>query len=108
MRRTPNICWLLANVAIVMLHGVGVYAQNPQTMGPYPPANLWVTYPVTWVPANDPVPGSVRQQRDQYFDELIGLGVPLTPVNVRSRGFSEGGVPFQSNKKYHNCQTGQL
>jgi hypothetical protein len=38
MRRTPNICWLLANVAIVMLHGVGGYAQNPQTMGPYPPA----------------------------------------------------------------------
>jgi hypothetical protein len=82
-----------------MLHGVYAYAQNPQTMGPYPPANLWMTYPVNWAPADDPVPSSVRQQRDLYFDELIGLGAPLTPANVRSKGFSEGGVPLPNQQE---------
>ena len=39
------------------------------------------------------MPSTVRQQRDQYFDELIGLPVPLTPANVKSRGLALG-VPL--------------
>jgi hypothetical protein len=52
-----------------------------------------MTTPLPWVPGNDPVPSSVRQQRDQYFDELIGLPSALTPANVKSTGFSLG-VPL--------------
>lgn len=77
---------------ILILAVVQADAQNSQTTGP-PPANLWMTYPVTWVPASDTVAVSIRQQRDQFFDDLIGLGVPLTPANAKSRAFSVG-VPF--------------
>jgi hypothetical protein len=78
------------SVANAVLCCVQAYAQNSQRSGPYPPANLWMTVPVSWAPGNDPVPSAVRQQRDKYFDEVIGLGVPLTPDNVKSKFFSEG------------------
>jgi hypothetical protein len=86
------------SVANAMLCCVHAYAQNSQTSGPNPPANLWMTIPISWAPASDSVPSSVRQQRDKYFDELIGLGVPLTPANVRSTGFSEG-VPSPNQQE---------
>jgi hypothetical protein len=66
-------------------------AQNPIFEGPrIPPANLWMTYPVVWSPDIDPVPTPVRQQRDQYFDDLIGLRTPLTPETAKGSGLSEG------------------
>lgn len=82
---------------IIVLTGAQADAQNPQTSGP-PPANLWMTYPVSWTPASDTVAASTRQQRDQFFDESIGLGVPLTPTNVRSRAFSQG-VPLPNQQE---------
>lgn len=57
-----------------------------------------MTVPVSWAPGSDPVPSSVRQQRDKYFDQLIGLAVPLTPANVKSTGFSEG-VPLPNQSE---------
>lgn len=76
--------------ALLVLVSGCVYAQ-PSLGGPsYTPANLWMTYPIPWIPGNDQIPGSVRQQRDQYFDESIGLRTPLTPANAKGSGFSEG------------------
>lgn len=43
-----------------------------------------------WLPGVDPVPWAVRQSRDDYFDQLIGLPSALTPESAKSRGFSEG------------------
>ena len=83
----------VANAVMCCVHA---YAQNSRTTGPYPPANLWMTVPVSWAPGSDPVPSSVRQQRDKYFVQLIGLAVPLTPANVKSTGFSEG-VSLRTN-----------
>jgi hypothetical protein len=80
-----------------MLAGVRANAQDPRTGGP-PPANLWMTYPVAWVPASDAVAAPIRQQRDQFFGDLIGLGVPLTPANAKSRAFSLG-VPLADQQE---------
>jgi hypothetical protein len=72
------------------------FGQPPQSQPPYlsqppfQPANLWMKDPVAWSPQSDLVPSSLRGQRDQYFDELIGLPVALTPLNAGSRLFSEG------------------
>jgi hypothetical protein len=84
-----RIVLFLCTCIVLILASVQADAQNPQTSGP-PPANLWMTYPVSWVPASDTVAVSIRQQRDQFFDDLIGLGVPLTPSNAKSRAFSVG------------------
>jgi hypothetical protein len=87
----------LSTCIILILASVQADAQNSQTTGP-PPANLWMTYPVTWVPASDTVAVSIRQQRDQFFDEIIGLGVPLTPANAKSSVFSFG-VPSPNQQE---------
>jgi hypothetical protein len=79
----------LSTCIVLMLASVQAEAQNSQTTGP-PPANLWMTYPVSWTPAADTVAASIRQQRDEFFDDFIGMGVPLTPSSAKSRAFSEG------------------
>ena len=87
----------LSTCIILILAVVQADAQNSQTTGP-PPANLWMTYPVSWTPASDTVAASIRQERDQFFDDFIGLGVPLTPSNAKSAGFSEG-VPSPNQQE---------
>jgi hypothetical protein len=85
-----NIAGIWSFTAVVLLQTAVGYAQRgPTSLAP----NLWMTYPVAWSPANDAVPSAVRQMRDQYMDESIGFGVPLTPANAKSRVYSEG-VPF--------------
>ena len=80
-------------LSLAILCGFSAYAQSPRTSGPsYTPANLWMTNPIPWAAGNDTVISTLREQRDQYFDALIGLPVPLTPTNVKSRAF-ELGVP---------------
>ena len=94
----------IANAVLCCVHAC---AQNSRTSGPYPPANLWMTVPVSWAPGSDPVPSPVRQQRDKYFDDVIGLGVPLTPANVKSKGISEG-VPSPNQPEIPRLPNGTV
>jgi hypothetical protein len=90
--------------AALLLQLGGLCAQNPLSQPaylsqpPFPAANLWMTNPLPWSPANDPVPSAVRQARDQYFDQLIGYREPLTPANVKGTGISEG-VPLRNQSE---------
>ena len=77
-------------VVVLLLSTVIRAQQNPLARPPFLPANEWMTVPVPWLPANDPTPAATRQQRDQYFDALIGLPSPLTPVTAKGTGFSDG------------------
>ena len=87
MRSFSTTCGLLGMLAF---YAVRATAQGQLATPPYPAANLWMTYPVPWSPADDTAPTIIRQQRDQYFDGLIGLPSPITALNMKSTGFSEG------------------
>src|ERR1700689_524916 len=91
MKKLTGICSFTAIIALQT--AVVGYAQ-PNTPAP----NLWMTYPVAWSPANDTVPSAARQMRDQYMDESIGFGVPLTPANAKSVVYSEG-VPIANQSE---------
>jgi len=87
---------MFSGCAALLSQVVGAYAQNPLSQPanlsqpPLPAANLWMTNPLPWSPASDPVPGPIRQARDKFFDQWIGYREPLTPANVRGAGISEG------------------
>jgi hypothetical protein len=78
------------SVGIISLVLVGGAVGQPPLGPSFTPANLWMTHPVSWAPSADSVPTSLRQQRDQYFDGLIGLPSPITPANMKSRELSDG------------------
>jgi hypothetical protein len=85
-----NTLRIIGLLLITMVSENWAAAQARLATPPYPAANLWMTYPVPWSPASDTLPMPVRQQRDQYFDGLIGLPASITPENMRSTGFGEG------------------
>lgn len=97
--RSPELNRIVVFSVAALLLAAIADAQSPNSQPtylsqpPFPAANIWMTIPVQWSPANDTVPASVRQARDQYFDQLIGYKVPLTPANVKGSGLSEG-VPL--------------
>lgn len=98
--------WIVSGCACaaLLLPLGGLYAQNPTSQPlflsqpPFPAANLWMTTPIPWTPANDQAPVAVRQARDQYFDQIIGYREPLTPANVKGTGVSEG-VPLRNQSE---------
>lgn len=80
----------LVMMSAVLLGATNVYAQTNLAKTPYPAANEWMTAPVLWLPANDPVPAAVRAERNQYFDAHIGFREPLTPATVTGAVLSDG------------------
>jgi hypothetical protein len=99
VERRIKLGLIFSGCAALLSQVVGLYAQNPSSQPaylsqpPFPAANLWMTNPLPWSPASDPVPSPIRQARDKFFDQLIGNREPLTPANVKGAGISDGVPP---------------